>query len=112
MAEASNRRLTSPSTMEMKAAIRETRVRLTTRLTRTADHVGVVFASPSSARAGARDVGVIGVAVNAIALAGRTRRTWNDAKRNGVLRRAAIGAAAVAIAAGVAAYRRRAKPLG
>ena len=97
----------SPTTTEMRAAICETRVRLATRLTRTADHVHVLFSAPSSAQVGSRDRGVIGGAVKAIAVAGRTRRAWSHAKRTGVLRRAAIGAATVVMVAGFAAYRRR-----
>ena len=91
----------------MKAAIRETRVRLATELARTADHVHGLFTVPLSAQAEARDGGFINGAVKAIAVAGRTRRIWSDAKRTGVLRRAAIGVAALAIAAAVAAAHRR-----
>jgi hypothetical protein len=93
---------TSLSTAEMKAAIRETRDRLATRLARTADHVQRLFTAPSSAQAEARDGGFIGGAINTIAVVGRTRRAWSDARRTGLLRRAAIGAATVAIAAALA----------
>ena len=65
MAETPNRHVgkkevadrTSPSTAEMKAAIRETRVRLAARLARTADHVHVLFTAPASAQAETRDGG-------------------------------------------------------
>ena len=68
MAETPNRQLgkqqavdaPSPSPAEMKAAIRETRVRLATRLARTADHVHILFTAPSSAQAEVRDRGFIG----------------------------------------------------
>jgi len=98
---------TSLSTPDIKAAIRETRVRLATRLARTADHVHDVFRAPSAAHAEARDGWCIGGAVNAIAIAGRARRAWTDAKRTGVVRRAVIGAVTVAVAAVLAARRRR-----
>lgn len=100
---------TSPSTAEMKAAIRETRRRLAMRLADTADHVHLLFMMPSSVEAEARDGGLIGGAITTIAVVGRTKRAWSDARRAGVLRRAAIGAATVAIAAGLAAKARRRK---
>jgi hypothetical protein len=115
MAEASNGRVateetidrTSPSTAEMKAAIRETRGRLAVRLARTADHVHLLFTNPSSAEADARDSGVVGGAVKTIAVAGRAKRVWSDARRTGLLRRAAIGGVTVAIAAALATRTRR-----
>ena len=94
---------TSPSTAEMQAAIRETRGRLAVRLARTADHVHLLFTTPSSAETEARDDGVVGGAIKTIAVAGRAKRVWSDARRTGLLRRAAIGAATVAIAAVLAA---------
>jgi hypothetical protein len=114
MAESSNRQLstqrtedtTSPSTADVMAAIRETRVRLATRLTRTADHVHTLFSAPSSAAAETHDGDAIGRAAKAIAVVGRTRRAWDHAGRTGVLRRAAFGAMALAIAAVLVAKRR------
>jgi hypothetical protein len=55
MAETANRQLgkpqaaheASPSATEMKAAIREARVRLATRLAQTADHAHMVFTAPT-----------------------------------------------------------------
>jgi hypothetical protein len=116
MAETSNRRLsepqgagtTSPSMTEMKAAIGETRGRLALGLTRTADHVHVLFSAAAPTPAESRDHGLIGGAATAIVIAGRTRRAWGDARRTGLLRRVAIGAATVALAVAFAAYRRRA----
>lgn len=81
-----------PTTKDMTAAIRGTRVRLATRLTRTGDHIHRLFTAPASDE-GARDHGVIGAAVKTITLAGRARRVWRTAKGSGVLRRAVIGAA-------------------
>jgi hypothetical protein len=96
---------TSPSTAEMKTAIRETRDHLATRLARTADHVHVLFTAPSSAQSEAPDRGFIGGAINTIAVVGLAKRAWRDARRTGLLRRAAIGAATVAIAAALAGKR-------
>ena len=93
--------------MEVRAAIGATRDRLARRLTRTANHVHFLFTAPSSAEADARDGGFIGSTVYAIAVAGRTRRAWRNATTSGVLRRAAIGAAAVAFAVAVATRTRR-----
>ena len=90
---------TSPSTAEMKTAIRETRDHLATRLARTADHV--LF----TAQLEAPDRGFIGGAINMIAVVGLAKRAWRDARRTGLLRRAAIGAATVAIAAALAGKR-------
>jgi hypothetical protein len=84
------------------AAIRETRVRLATRLTRTADHVHTLFSAPSSAAEETHDEDAIDRAARAIAIVGGTKRAWDHARRTGVLRRAAVGAMALAIAAVVA----------
>jgi hypothetical protein len=97
---------TPPSTAQVMAAIRETRGRLETQLARTAHHVHTLFTTPSSEHVETRDKGVIAGAVKAIAVAGRTKRAWNDARRTGALRRASIGAAALAIAAVLIARRR------
>ena len=115
MVETANRQLATPhaagmtpqSTAEVVTAIRETRLRLGARLTQTADRVHQVFAAPSTATAEPSGAGVIDGAVRAIAVAGRTKRAWDDAKRSGVIRRAAIGAAVVAIAAVLVVKRRR-----
>jgi hypothetical protein len=114
MAETANRDVakaqvagtTTPSTAEMKAAIRETRVRLATRLASTADHLHGLFTSPPSRQAEARREDLIGSAIRMLAVVGRTKRAWSDAKRTG-LPRAAFGAAAVAIAATLATATRR-----
>jgi hypothetical protein len=98
---------TSPSTAKMKAAIREVRGRLTVRLARTADHVHLLFTTPSSAETTALDSGVIGGAIKTITVAGRAKRVWTDARRTGLLGRAAIGGVAMAIAAALAAKTRR-----
>jgi hypothetical protein len=95
---------TSPSTAKMKSAIRETRVRLARRLTRTG--VYMLLTAPSAAHADADD-GLIGHAATAIAVAGRAKRAWSDARRTGLLRRAAIAAVTVTIAAALAAKTRR-----
>jgi hypothetical protein len=56
------------------------------------DHVELLFTTPSSAETEARDSGVVG-AIKTIAVVGRAKRVWSDARRTGLLRRAAIGAA-------------------
>ena len=99
MAEAPNGRITlerpagtAPSTAAMKAAIRETRYRLAAQVAQTADHVHLLFTTPSaSVKTEAPVGGVVAGAIKAIAVAGRTRRVWTDARRTGLLRRAAIG---------------------
>jgi hypothetical protein len=114
MAETSNRQLgtphaddtPAPSAAQVVAAINETRLRLAARLTRTADHVNPLYAAPASAHAEAGRGGVIEGAVKAIAVVGRAKRAWDDARRTGVLRRAAVGAAGLAIAAVLVAKRR------
>ncbi len=114
MAESSNRQLstpstedtTLPSTADVMAAIRETRVHLAARLTRTADHVHTLFSTPSSAGEETHDGGAIDRAARAIAIMGGTKRAWDHARRTGVLRRGAIGAMALAIAAVLIAKRR------
>ena len=114
MAESSNRRLstprteatTSPSTADVMAAIRETRVRLGTRLTRTAGHVHTLFSAPSSVAEATHDGDAIDRTAKAIAIVGGTKRAWDHAKRTGVLRRGAVGAMALPIAAVLVAKRR------
>ena len=115
MAEASNRHVAveestdtpPPSMEEMHAAIRETRGRLAVGLARTADHVEFLFTSPSSAETEARGGGVVGGAIRTIAIAGRAKRAWADARRTGLLRRVAIGGVTVVIAVALAARARR-----
>ena len=98
MAEAPNGRIvlerpagTAPSTAAMKAAIRETRNRLAAQLAQTADHVQLLFTTPSSVKTEAPVGGAVAGAIKAIAVAGRAGRVWTDARRTGLLRRAAIG---------------------
>jgi|1185.fasta_scaffold102327_2 hypothetical protein len=115
MAETANRLVdntdgangTSPSTAEMKAAIRQTRSRLTTRLSETAEHIHLVLTVPSAAEKEPAVGGVLGGAINTLAVVGRTTRAWHDAKRTGVLSRGAVVAASVAIAGAVASKARR-----
>ncbi len=116
MAESANGRLdkpvdsTSSSTAEMKAAIRATRRRLTTRLAETAEHVHVVLTVPSATsftQEGPRVGGFIGGAINTLAVVGRTKRVWSKARRSGVARRAGIVAATITIAVAIAAKARR-----
>ena len=83
----------------MKAAIRETRNRLAAQVAQTADHVHLLFTTPSSVETEAPVGGVVAGAIKAIAVAGRARRVWTDARRTGLLRRAAIGGVIVGIAA-------------
>ena len=114
MAEAPNGRITPGSagrdvalTAAMKAAIRETRNRLAAQVAQTADHVHLLFTTPSSVETEAPVGGVVAGAIKAIAVAGRARRVWTDARRTGLLRRAAIGGVIVAIAAVLATRTRR-----
>jgi hypothetical protein len=98
------------STAEAKAAVRETRSRLTVRLAGTADHVQRLLTVPSSAETAARDRGVVGAVTRTIAGAGRASRAWNDAKKAGLVRRTAIAGMLVAIGVALAArtwHRRR-----
>jgi len=114
MAEAPNGRITlerpagtAPPTAAMKAAVRETRNRLAEQVAQTADHVHLLFTTPSSVKTEAPGGGVVAGATKAIAIAGRTRRAWCDARRTGLLRRAAIGALIMGIAARLATRARR-----
>ena len=115
MAEAPNGRVAlerqterrSPSMADMKAAIRETRNRLTVQLARTADHVQLLFTAPSSVETEPPVGGVAAHAIKTITVAGRARRVWTDARRTGLLRRAVIGGVTVAIAAALATRKRR-----
>ena len=88
------------------AAIRETRVRLATRLTRTADRVHTLFSAPLSAAEETRDGDAIARAAKAIAIVGATKRAWDRVRRSGALRTGAVGAVALAIAAVWVAKRR------
>ena len=95
MAEAPNGRITlerpadgtSPFPADMKAAIRETRNRLAAQVAQTADHVHLLFTTPASVKTEAPVGGVVAGAIKAIAVAGRARRVWTDARRTGLLRR-------------------------
>ena len=118
MAEAANGRVATveatsgalpatPSVAEARAAIRETRGRLAVRVARTANHVHRVFTDPSSAAVLGQDGGAIGRAIGTIAVAGRARRAWRDARSTGLLRRAAIGGVCVAVAVAFAVRMRR-----
>ena len=91
----------------MKAAIRETRNRLAEQLAQTADHVHLLFTTPSAVHTEAPAGGVVAGAIKAIAVAGRTGRIWTDVRRTGLLRRAAIGGVIAGVAALLAARTRR-----
>ena len=67
----------------MKAAIRETRNRLAAQVAQTADHVSVKAERPWAEWAMVQS--------RRIAAAGRARRVWTDARRTGLLHRAAMG---------------------
>ena len=115
MAEAANRRITlgrplsdtAPFTADMKAAIRETRHRLAVQVAQTADHIHLIFTTSASDEAEAPMRGAVAGAIKTIAIAGWATRVWTEARRTGLLRRAAIGGAIVAIAAGLATRSRR-----
>jgi hypothetical protein len=115
MAETPNRELgheeaainAPSSTVEAKAAIRETRARLAMRLTGTADCVHAIFTHPTVAQMEPRAGGVIGSAINTIAAVGRTKRVWRDARSTGLLRRSAMVSVAAAVALVLAARKKR-----
>jgi hypothetical protein len=114
MAEAPNGRITlerpadtMPSTATVKAATRDTRDRLAAQVNQAADHVHLVFTTPSSVETEVPVGGVVAGAIKAIAVARRTRRIWTEARRTGLLRRAAIGGVIVGVAALLAARTRR-----
>jgi hypothetical protein len=98
------------STVEAKAAIRETRARLAMRLTGTADRVHAIFTRPAVAQTEPRARGVIGSAINTIAAVGRTKRVWRDARSSGLLRRSTIVAVVVAVALVLATRTKRHAP--
>ena len=98
---------TARSTADAKAAIRETRQRLADRVALTEAQVHVIFTTPDSAESEPPVGGAVAGAVTAIAVAGRARRFWIDAKRKSPLRRAAVGAVAVAIGAALVTWTRR-----
>ena len=97
---------TAPSTADMKAAIRETRQRLADHVARTADHVHLMFTTPGAVLTEVPDGGAIAGALKTIAVAGRARRIWMDARRMGLLRGAAIGGMIVVIGAALVSARR------
>ena len=114
MAEGTNGRMTfdqptgtAPSMANLKAAIRETRQKLADHVALTADHVQLIFTTPDSVEAEAPVGGAVAGAIKTIAVAGRVRRVWADAKRMGLLRRAAICGVMVVIGAALAAWTRR-----
>jgi hypothetical protein len=92
---------------ELQAAIRATRVRLATRITRTADHIETLLTSPAAAQAEPRGGGPVGFAIRIAAAIGRARRSWTRVKRTGLLRRSAMAAGVVVGAAVLAARIRR-----
>ena len=71
-------------------------------LERTPDHVHRLFTAPCSVETDAPTSGLVAVAARTVAVIGLGRRIWLDARRTGLLRRAAIGAVTVAIVAAVA----------
>ena len=94
------------STVEVKAAIRETRARLAARLTGMADRVDALFARPAVAQE-RRDAGVVGATINTIAAIGRTKRAWSRARSTGLVGRTAVVAVATGIALALAVKTRR-----
>ena len=115
MAEAPNGRIalerpaegSAPSTAAAKAAIRETRNRLAVQVAGIAEHVHFLFTTPSAVETDAPSGGVVGGAIKTIAVAGRAKRAWTDARRTGLLRRAVFGGVTVAIAVALASRTRR-----
>ena len=82
-----------PPPAQAVAAVSETRLQPATGLTRTADHADHLDAAPASADVEAGRGGVLEGAVMAMAVMFHTKRAWDDARRTGVLRKAAVGAA-------------------
>jgi hypothetical protein len=114
MAEGRNGRMTfdqptgtAPSTADVKAAIRETRQKLADHVALTADHVHRIFTTPGSVETEAPVGGAAAAAIKTIAVAGRARRVWIDAKGMGGLRRAAIGGMMVVVGAALVRWTRR-----
>ena len=97
---------TAPSMADMKTAIRETRERLAAHVAQTADHVHLVFTTPASVATEAPLGGAVAGAIKTIAVAGRARRIWIDARRTGLLRRAATGGMIVVVGAALVSARR------
>ena len=115
MAEASSGRIAtnrptdprSPSVADMKSAIRETRNRLAAQVAGIAAHVHLLLANPASVEIEAPVGGVVARAIKTIAVAGRVRRDWTEARRTGFLRRTAVGGVILTIAAALATRTRR-----
>ena len=111
MAEAPNRQLVAqgkstlaPSSVaDAKAAIRETRARITMELTSTADRVNTLFTRPAAAEEEPRQDGLAGVAARSIAAAGQAKRVWGDARSTGLVRRSIVGTLVAGIALAIAA---------
>jgi hypothetical protein len=118
MAEAPDRQLTavdtaatrrrSPTIPEVQADMRETRERLAVEIARTTDRLDSLFRRPSES--GSEDppqeTGVLGIAVGSIAAFHKTKRAWEHAKSDRVVRKASLAAAVIAVAALVAVGRR------
>jgi hypothetical protein len=98
---------TPSSAAELKAAIRETRARLASRLIGTADRVEAIFTRPAIAPAERRGGGVVDFAITTIAAVGRTKRAWGHIKGPGSYRRAAVVAVAAGIGLALAVRARR-----
>jgi len=96
-----------PSPAQAVAAASETRLRPATALTRTADNADHLDAAPASADAEGGRGGVLEGAVMAMAVMVHTKRAWDDARRTGVLRKAAVGAALALAAVFVVTRRER-----
>lgn len=97
---------TTRSPAVLKAAIRETRLRLAENVALTVEHVRVVLTPPGSETEAPAGRAVAG-ALRTIAAAGHAKRLWADAKRLGLLRRVALGAGAVVIGAALVTLTRR-----
>ena len=98
---------TAPSTADVWAAIRETRQRVADHVVLTADHVHLIFTTPGFVDTEAPVGGAVAGAIKTIAVAGRARRVWIDAKRMAGLRRAAIGGMIVVSGAALVRWTRR-----
>jgi hypothetical protein len=97
----------SPATL--KAAIRETRGRIASRLDDTTERLAALFIAPSENGGAPREPGIVGLIATSVATAGRTRRAWMYAKSSGLVTKTTAAAALIGVVSIVAVVRSRRK---